>query len=136
MTRVERRDLIAETNPERRGERRGPWGTPRCHFPRQPAIHGAAFATGPSPMKNPYANLPDSAFWKRAVADHSPLDIDPASDAPFTIGRTDRVATAGSCFAQRLSHSIQRQGFNFYVTETGPQADGAIDENYGVYSAR
>lgn len=50
---------------------------------------------------------------------------------PFVIGPADRVATAGSCFAQHIARTLRAQGFGYLVTETGP-----ADEGYGLYPAR
>ncbi len=79
---------------------------------------------------NPYRGLPDSAFWRRAVA-IKPHEVDPVVEARFRIGREDRVATAGSCFAQHISRTLAARGFNYLVTEPGETA-----RNFGVYPAR
>lgn len=50
---------------------------------------------------------------------------------PFTIDRTDRVATAGSCFAQHIARTLSAGGFGYLVTEPGP-----VEEGYGIYPAR
>ncbi len=50
---------------------------------------------------------------------------------PFLIDRDDRVATAGSCFAQHIARTLSAQGFGYLVTEPGPAEDG-----YGLYPAR
>ena len=65
--------------------------------------------------------------------------VDPVANVKFTIKPTDRVATAGSCFAQHISHSLQRSGFNYWVTEAPPDqmpAEEARRLNYGVFSCR
>ena len=82
-------------------------------------------------MPNPYQSQPDRAFWSRAVARPAPEDVDPVSAVGFRITPHDRVATAGSCFAQHISRAIQARGFNYLVTEQGPE-----DRQYGVYPAR
>lgn len=87
-------------------------------------------------MDNPYSNRPDYIFWQKAVGDLNPEDIDLVTNAPFTIGRQDAVATAGSCFAQHIARTLSAQGFNYLVTETAPGSPGAIDEGYGLFSAR
>jgi hypothetical protein len=81
-------------------------------------------------MENPYHAKPDSAFWSRTVAGRAPEDVDPVVAAPFRISRASKVATAGSCFAQHISRSLVEQGYDFLVTEPGP------DESYGVFPAR
>jgi GSCFA family len=83
---------------------------------------------------NPYAGLPDYAFWRRSVARLT--EVDPVISVPFTIASTDAVATAGSCFAQYIAHTLAERGFNYLVTEPGPLSPSAIDENYGVFPAR
>jgi hypothetical protein len=60
-----------------------------------------------------------------------PNDVDPVVEARFRIGREDRVATCGSCFAQHISRTLAERGFNYLVTEPGETA-----RNFGVYPAR
>jgi GSCFA family len=91
--------------------------------------------TGP----HPYRSLPDHAFWRRAVAEPAPQDVDPVVQAAFRIGPQHRVATAGSCFAQHIARHLRQAGFGFLVTETAhpivpPEAAEA--HGYGVFSAR
>lgn len=85
---------------------------------------------------NPYSGNPDYTFWQRSVSALEPDDIDLVTDVPFTLGRTDAVATAGSCFAQHIARTLSAQGFNYLVTEGGPATPGAVDEGYGLFSAR
>jgi hypothetical protein len=88
---------------------------------------------------HPYRSLPDSAFWRRAVAGQGPA-IDPLTGGGFlTLGRDDKVATAGSCFAQNIARYLKRSGFDFLVTETAHPiipAEAAERHGYGLYSAR
>lgn len=88
--------------------------------------------------RNPYQGLPDHQFWRRAVAGIEPFLFDPVTSTKFTIGRNERVATAGSCFAQHISNRLVRHGFNYYVPEAGEQLpeDQRKALNYGVFSAR
>lgn len=87
---------------------------------------------------NPYQGKPDYQFWRRAVASVEPFRLDPVVTTRFSIGQNDRVATAGSCFAQHISNRLSRIGFNYYVPEAGmnlpPDQRKAL--NYGVFSAR
>ncbi len=89
-------------------------------------------------MTNPYKGLPDHQFWRRGVAGVEHHRLDPIVAPKFRIGRTDRVATAGSCFAQHIAKRLARTGFNYFVTEDGadltPQQ--RAKRNFGVYSAR
>jgi hypothetical protein len=87
---------------------------------------------------HPYRSLPDSAYWRRAVA-ASGAGVDPlVGDFP-RIGRADRVATAGSCFAQHVARKLAASGFNYLVTERAHpivDAEAARAAGYGVYTAR
>ena len=88
---------------------------------------------------NPYQNLPDHAFWRRAVAQVAPGAVDPAVQAPFTIAPGDAVFTAGSCFAQHIGPMLRAIQFNFLVAEAAhPLASAALAHsfNYDVFSAR
>lgn len=87
---------------------------------------------------HPYRSLPDSAYWRRAVAAKGAA-VDPLTGDFPRIGRTDKVATAGSCFAQHVARHLAASGFNYLVTE---QAHPIVDPEaaraagYGMYSAR
>lgn len=89
-------------------------------------------------MSNPYRKLPDHQFWRRAVSAVEPFRVDPVVGTRFRIAPGERVATAGSCFAQHISRRLARIGFNYQVVEDG--ADLPEDErarrNFGVFSAR
>ncbi len=87
---------------------------------------------------NPYVTLSDEHFWRRSISAVEKHAVDPMFDAKFRISPEDKVATAGSCFAQHLSRALQRDGYNYYVAETGEDlpATERIKRNYGVYSAR
>jgi hypothetical protein len=87
----------------------------------------------------PYTGLPDHAFWSRSVAGHAVADVDPLTGAPFKIMRSDRIASAGSCFAQHISRRLTAAGYNYLVTEAGYPRMGArlgAKYNYGTFSAR
>lgn len=53
-------------------------------------------------MTNPYADLPDDAFWRTGVVDRLPEMPCPIPGKTFAMRAGARVATAGSCFAQNL----------------------------------
>ena len=87
---------------------------------------------------HPYRNLPDSAYWRRSVA-AAGAAVDPLAGAFPSITREDRIATAGSCFAQHVARHLAAAGFNFLVTESAHPivpADAARAAGYGVYTAR
>ena len=81
------------------------------------AAHSKTEAREHSSAQHPYVGLPDYAFWKQAVAQTPMEQFDPVLDVPFVISRSDKVATAGSCFAQHISKRIRSGGFQFLVTE-------------------
>lgn len=87
-------------------------------------------------MSNPYSKKPDYQFWRRAVSGRGATEVDPVVAVPFGISRTDRVATAGSCFAQHISRYLQKNGFNYFVPEDKPLYSFSAPENYGTFSAR
>lgn len=109
----------------------------------------SAVAAGPGPAaaplqgpteggSNPYHGLPDHRFWRRAIERPPMGEVDPVVRPRFRLQREDKVATAGSCFAQHISRTLVRHGFNYYVPESGgPLPDEeAQRRNYGVFSAR
>jgi hypothetical protein len=88
---------------------------------------------------NPYSGLPAERFWSQSVALAPPGGIDPVGPVRFQIGRDDRVATMGSCFAQHISRHLESSGYPYFVTEDAPA--GMADEEarahgYRVFSAR
>lgn len=91
--------------------------------------------------KHFYKDRPDHTFWRRAVAGVAPRDIDPVVSFPFRIGPEDKVATAGSCFAQHIARHLKASGYTYFVTETAHPMGAALPEleaefSYGVFSAR
>lgn len=87
-------------------------------------------------MTNPYRGKPATSFWRSSVAAPEATDVDPVLDPGFRIARTDRVATAGSCFAQHIARTLAAQGFGYMMTETEPAFPFSENQNYGTFSAR
>lgn len=88
---------------------------------------------------SPYSDLPQHCFWRHAVQGQAQEQFDPLVSTPFTISRTDQVATAGSCFAQHIARHLRSAGLHFLLTEAphpllSPQE--AADYQYGTYTAR
>src|ERR1700752_1687944 len=89
--------------------------------------------------KHPYKDLADHCFWRRAHDVKSIDEIDPVVSAPFYITQDDRVATAGSCFAQNIANFLRASGYHYMVTEDRhPRVPAEIARlhNYGIYNAR
>lgn len=87
----------------------------------------------------PYRQLPDSAYWRRAVAEPALHDVDPVDDFGFLLTPQDAIATAGSCFAQHIARYLQASGCNYYVAEPAPyvlDSETAEQFQYGTFSAR
>src|SRR5690606_14694746 len=110
----------------------------RYPFALQKPMAMAARASKPMPPGvNPYRGLPHYQYWRRSIERMSIEDVDPVIHASFQIRRSDRVATAGSCFAQHVSRALRRHGFNYFVAEApkGMSPDEARAKGYGVFSA-
>ena len=92
-------------------------------------------------VQHPYRELPEFTRWSKAIA-QVPCDrVDPVVNFPFRVKQTDRVATAGSCFAQHIARHLKSNGFNYFVTEEGHSLLGICPGllelyNYGTFSAR
>jgi hypothetical protein len=88
---------------------------------------------------HPYSSLKPYQVWRKSVSSLPTFDVDPVVSTPFKIGRQDKVASVGSCFAQHISNGLRSARLNYYVTETKP-ADMSPTEaerrSFGVFSAR
>lgn len=88
---------------------------------------------------NPYKDLPDRAFWKRAVASRHYEDLESLWEPPAVVG-TEKFATAGSCFAQHIGRQIAQRGkANYMDLEPAPlflPASEHEDFGYGIYTCR
>lgn len=92
-----------------------------------------------SRMSHPYSIKPDYCFWRRSVGNVEPRAVDPVVRAKFKVSPSDRVSTAGSCFAQHIARHLKAVGFNYFVAEDlNPIMPTALDAdyNYGTFSAR
>lgn len=90
-------------------------------------------------MKHPYVDALPHQRWRSAMARPAPGDIDPMVTSPWRISAQDRVATAGSCFAQHVARRLRQAGLNLLETEP---AHSILSEEiaeafgYGMFSAR
>jgi hypothetical protein len=87
---------------------------------------------------NPYQNLPASAFWKSGVVRAAGLED--IYVKKWEIPSDARIATAGSCFAQHITHHMRRHG-GFNVLDMEPAPPTLLREQhsrfgFGLYSAR
>lgn len=83
---------------------------------------------------NPYRGRADHSFWRQGMAAAGLADL--GVGLPFRIAPRDRVATAGSCFAQHLARNLPAFGIAPMVTEAFAAAPGQRDEGFGVFPAR
>lgn len=86
----------------------------------------------------PYSRLPPHAFWKLCRNDPN-FRADALFQPKFRLRPGDRVATAGSCFAQNIGRYIRPSKLHLVDVEPAPDkmpASVAERFGYGLYSAR
>ena len=89
--------------------------------------------------KTPYSDLPKSAFWKTGVAQENPFLIEGIYKKKFNISSNEKIATAGSCFAQHITRHLRKNGYNILDVELPPSrlSDNLHQKfGYSMYSAR
>jgi hypothetical protein len=88
---------------------------------------------------NPYENQPKHAFWRPAIADRHCADLENLWE-PMDLKRVDKVATAGSCFAQHIGNNLVKRGANYMDMEPAPPIFETLAEarewGFGVFSCR
>ncbi|MCU0862368.1 MAG: GSCFA domain-containing protein [Planctomycetes bacterium] len=87
----------------------------------------------------PYRGLPDRAVWRQCVGRRTIETILPLDDDSAPIARGTKIASAGSCFAQRIAEHVAGLGLEHLVTEPGPSFLAPPERKqlgYGIYSAR
>lgn len=90
-------------------------------------------------MSHPYENLPGHRSWRQAVGARNFLEISDLWQPKIAISKRDKIITAGSCFAQHISHAMQGSGYNWVDYEPAPKyllPDQLPALNYGIYSFR
>lgn len=90
-------------------------------------------------MPHPYAVLPDTAFWKKGVAEADRTRFPGLYVPRLTLTPETRVATAGSCFAQHISAWLRAAGCTVLDAEPAPRAMSdtlARRFGYGLFSGR
>lgn len=88
---------------------------------------------------SPYLDLPSYAFWKSGVADVGSAIPPDLYTKKWQIHKTDRIATAGSCFAQHIGRTLKARGYAVIDVEPPPSGLPASAHSrfgYGIYSAR
>tara|TARA_X000000950_G_scaffold129145_1_gene161333 strand:+ start:1239 stop:3314 length:2076 start_codon:yes stop_codon:yes gene_type:complete len=89
-------------------------------------------------MTNPYQNIAPNKFWRSGVVESNLENMDIFKNK-FDIKPSDKIATAGSCFAQNISKRLKQNNFTLLDVEPPPKdLPVALHEKYGysLYSAR
>lgn len=89
--------------------------------------------------ESPYRGNPRRTYWKTGMRTSSVATIPDLYTKRFEIKATDRIATAGSCFAQHIARYMRSNGYNVLDVEPAPENltnSGAAEHGYGIYSAR
>ncbi len=96
--------------------------------------------------QNPYETLPSDRFWKTGVAmpiEQSglgkPVLFKQLWHPKFTLNKNTQFATAGSCFAQHISHWLVHHDYRWIDAEPADEAmshDARKAGHYGVFSFR
>lgn len=89
-------------------------------------------------MSHPYRSQPSRAFWKKTISPHHALDVAGWYEKRFSF-ENQRVATAGSCFAQHIGRNLRQYKFNYLDAEPAPAAlaeQSRLTYGYDMYSAR
>ena len=90
---------------------------------------------------SPYEGLDARAYWRTGVA-QAHIAQAPEMDLyrpKFKIRASDRVFTAGSCFAQHIARNMRKWGMSVIDREPAPLGlppERHSDYGYGLYSAR
>ncbi|WBU63539.1 GSCFA domain-containing protein [Paracoccus aerodenitrificans] len=113
-----------------------PWGNATLNAANQPRPECEIKVT----QSSPYRGLPASAFWRTGFAETSyppPGLYEPRHH----LTKSDRIVTAGSCFAQHVGRTLRNNGFNVLDKEPVSEdprdiGDQAQAYGYGLYTAR
>jgi hypothetical protein len=87
---------------------------------------------------HPYRNQPARKFWRSAISDRSYFDLGEVA-RPIPVSLSEKVATAGSCFAQHIGRQLAERGANYLDYEPAPEFIAEADRRrfgFGLYSAR
>lgn len=102
----------------------------------RPVTQAKAGADG---TRSPYRGRPPHTFWRSAVTGRTVETLEDMYAKKWPISPDDRVATAGSCFAQHIARNMRANGYSVIDTEPAPpwmDRATAAKHGFGVYSAR
>lgn len=87
---------------------------------------------------HPYKKQTPKAFWKRVISPFHPMDIGDWYQKRFDF-EGQKIATAGSCFAQHIGRNLRNFGYDYLDAEPAPKGfpeAQKLDFGYEMYSAR
>lgn len=90
-------------------------------------------------INSPYSSLPSVNFWRTGVTESSPFDLNGIYVKKWNIKASDKIATAGSCFAQHIARYMRKNKYNVMDVEPAPEGLPPEKHNsfgYSMYSAR
>jgi hypothetical protein len=88
---------------------------------------------------HPYHSLPSESFWRTGVREAAWEDMAGLYRKKFSISLEDKIATAGSCFAQHIARYVRARDYTVMNVEPTPlvlSPERAAAYGYGLYSAR
>jgi hypothetical protein len=81
----------------------------------------------------PYDTANPRQIWTEAITAVPTSEVDPQSPPRFTVDRTTKIASAGSCFALRIAKELSARSFTYIKTEEPSD----FSARYGnIYSTR
>lgn len=89
--------------------------------------------------RSPYQNRARKSFWRTAVSGKTPERVKDVSQKSLQLKPTDRIVTAGSCFAQHIAARLKDNGFNVLDYEPAPRRttkEWQSRHGFGIYSGR
>ncbi len=60
---------------------------------------------------SPYEGLDKRSYWRSGVVDSHPLKMPDLYRRKFELRADDKIATAGSCFAQHIARAMRGKGY-------------------------
>lgn len=86
---------------------------------------------------SPYQGIEPRAFWRTyAEGAYPPEGL---YRPKWALSKSDRIVTAGSCFAQHVGRALRKNGFNVLDAEPAPAGldpERQTEHGYAMYSAR
>lgn len=89
--------------------------------------------------RSPYQGLPKTSFWSSAVAKSSTRVPEGLYEKKWPIGKNEKIATAGSCFAQHIGRHLKRNSYKVMDMEPPPIGLSLEEQTkfgFSLYSAR